>query len=376
MIDAIRDYMDNGVQMNYVSKAGPRQLFFKGGSVTDPMGEFDNYSIEQSYDGRTLIRFYLGGVPAGYLMHKRHGTWQGHNRSVWTELTPVDPNPWLNLRNYVPPKKEITQPIVENVKNLKEFESYESKYTHEPGGPEAVVVLVTSANTKVVELIQSNVLTTEANRDIIIEVDGLPITGLQDLQNKISEAAASSPSNIHLVFHKTHFGLGRLVINAHNNAFSMYERVMFIEDPIKMTGDAVDLCFRLHEYNKLNYKVSASSVYSSVAEDGPKYKSIEGELQNAYVMDSEVWQAIQESMNEYKKLFLITDYATRPHHSILKWIHDKFQLRIDSSEVHYVMDYVARVKLMSRVFRLSAARAVKVGEPISSAQDPSRKMFN
>lgn len=381
MIDAIRDLMHQGVQMDYASKVGVRQLHFQEGKVSDPLGEVDAYSVELSYHGRTLIRFYKDGAPAGYLEHQRHGVWQGNNRSVWTQLKPVDQIPWLNLRNYVPPKKTKVQPIVENVQAIREFDSYESSYDWEPTSQEAIVFLVKSANTSIVQLLESGQLETRQSdgtvRDVIVELDGLPIVGLNDLQNKVKDAAQGNQFPVHTVLHRTHFGEGRLTVNAHQNAFKKYERVLFVSEPVKFSDSAFDLAFRLYEYEQDQGETpTAATVYGITANDGAKFKTTDGMLENVYVMDKAVWSAIETKVLEFKKLFLINEYASRPHHSIIKWVYDEFQVRLEVSDVLKVMDMIAHRLLDSRVVGLETPRACKVGEPYSSTQDKNRKTFN
>lgn len=382
MIDAIRDLMYYGVQMDYASKAGVRQLHFKEGSVSDPLGEVDSYSVEPSYHGRTLIRFYKEGTPAGYLEHQRHGVWQGNNRSVWTQLKPVDQTPWLNLRNYVPPKKTKVEPIVENVQSIREFDSYEATYEWEPTSQEAIVFLVKSANTSIVQLLESGALETRQSdgtvRDVIIELDGLPIVGLKDLQNKVIEVGQRNQFPVHIVLHPTQFGEGRLNVNAHQNAFKKYERVLFVSEPVKFSESAFDLAFRLYEYEVgvQCQHPTATTVYGISANDGAKFKTIDAMLENVYVMDKSVWSAIESKVLEFKKLFLINDYAKRPHHSIVKWVQDEFKIRLEVSDVLKVVDAIAYSLLDSRVVGLETPRACKVGEPYSSPQDKNRKTFN
>lgn len=355
MIEKIQRVLDNNCQMRYASKVGVRTLQFTDGKVLDPNGEVASYTVEKSYDGKILLRFFNDG-PAGYLHYKRDGIWQGNNRSVWTELTPTDPTVWA--ADYEPQKKQIVQPIKEHLRDLKEFDSYESEYDFEATTEEAIVVLVASMNTKVLENIQYY----QQERDLIIEVDGLPTIGRVELLKRIEEAAPQA----HIVKHGTQFGLGRLIINAHENALKKYKRVFFMVDDGLVAPNAVNLAFNLHTASA----GFAASVYGISNEDGEPYEYKTGKVVNGYVISSEDWQAVREPLMEYKELFLTTKYESRPHHSILQWLKTK-GIYSDSSDVLSVMtDFAGKPS-----YTLVVPRITRLGEPFSHTMDNRRKTF-
>jgi hypothetical protein len=354
VIDKIRLILENGCKMKYASKAGVREIDFKDGTVTDPMSEVTSYSVELSFDGKVLMRLFNSG-PAGYLHYKRDGVWQGNNRSVWTEMTPCDPTIWA--KEYQPPQKKVVMPIKEHIKDIKEFDSYESAYDFEATTEEAVVVLVTTMNTKILD----NLVAYQTGRDLIVEIDGEFPPAVNELVARIKEVP-----NVHLVQHKVRFGLGRLTINAHNNVLVKYKRAFFIADDAEVASNAINLAFNLHTATE----GFAASVYGMAANEDDLFSYKPGEVVNGYVLSSEDWDSVKPRMAEYKELFLTTKYESRPHHSIIQWLKE-LQIYINNSDVLAVMSVVAP----KPSYILLNPRITRVGSPSSHAMDNRRKSF-
>lgn len=357
MIDKIRQLLSSGVKMRYASKSGVRTITIEGGSVQDPNAEINSYVLDKSYDGKIVIRFYLDGEAQGYLFYRQEGVWRGNNRSVWVEMTPDDPTVWH--KEYVPPvKSTVVAPIKEPLVNPKEFNSYESVYEFEATTDEAVVVLVPDLNSKLL----ANLAALGDDRDIIVEVDGELPTDVNALVAKIKQ----SLPNAHLIHHKVRFGLGRLVVNAHNNVFKKYRKAFFMVDGINLTERAVDLAFRFSD----NSTAFAHTIFNPTVVEGEPYDYTVGALQNAYVMTAEAWDGVKEHLTKYKELFLVTKYESRPHHSITKWLKES-GVSSQDSDVFSVMAAFADKPTLALV----CPRATKVGSPISYASDSRRKTF-
>lgn len=354
MIDKIRLILENGCKMRYASKVGVREIEFKDGTVTDPMSEVTSYSVELSFDGKVLMRFF-NSSPAGYLHYKRDGVWQGNNRSVWTEMTPCDPTIWA--KEYDPPQRKVVMPIKEHIKDIKEFDSYESAYNFEATTEEAVVVLVTTMNTKILD----NLVAYQTGRDLIVEIDGEFPPAVNEIVNRLKEVP-----NIQLIQHKVRFGLGRLTINAHNNALAKYKRAFFIADDAEVSANAINLAFNLHTATD----AFAASVYGLSASDEDLFTYKPSEIINGYVLSAEDWSSVKGILTEYKELFLQTKYESRPHHSIIQWLKER-QVYISNSDVLAVMSAVAS----KPSYVLVNPRITRVGSPSSHAMDNRRKSF-
>lgn len=361
MLDKIKSVLENGQEMRMASKAGVRTVVFSGQTIVDPLNEVSSYVVEPSYSGRITMRLYKD-APMGYVQHKRNGIWEGNNRSYPMEMTPIDSSVWVNLKNYQPPKKVVEKPYVEKVAAQVEFDMYEKPYNWTPENPEAVVVLVHHSNSKILEM--KDALSHLGDRDLVIEVDGLPNVGRVELLKQIKETYPTAK----VVDHQIQFGLGRLAINAHNNCLK-YTRVLYLTDDLNLAPGIIPLAFNLHSV--VDTPVSLGGRQSGGNIDSYVYGKTTMPLM-AHVMSDRQWLAIQKDMEEYKKTFLITKYESRPQHSIRKWIKEKYkQLGPETpTGVFAVMSFA-----LGETYALDLPRATTINTPYSDKSDLKRKKF-
>jgi hypothetical protein len=361
MLDKIKSVLENGQEMRMASKAGVRTIVFSGQTIADPLNEVASYVVENSFSGRITMRLF-SDKPMGYVQHKKNGIWEGNNKSYPMEMTPIDPTVWANLKNYQPPKKVVEKPYVEKVAAQVEFDMYEKPYDWEPSNPEAVVVLVHHSNSKILEMKEA--LSHLGNRDLIIEVDGLPNVGRVELVKQIKEAYPTA----NVVEHGVQFGLGRLAINAHNNCLK-YLRTLYLTDDLNLAPGIIPLAFNLHSVVDSTVAMGGSQSGGDI--DSYVYGKTTLPL-TAHVMSSKQWLSIKKDMEEYKKTFLITKYESRPQHSIRKWVKEKYkQLGPETpTGVFAVMSFA-----LGETYAFDLPRATTIGQPHSDKSDLKRKKF-
>jgi hypothetical protein len=370
MIDKIKAVFEQGHPMSLATKAGVRNITLEAGKVIDPLGEISSYVVEPDYNGRITIRFYNDNQAKGYLQYKRDGNWTGNNRSSWLEMRPIDATIWMNLKDFVPEKKQVINPHVEPVRDKVNYFEHEVNYDWEPTSEEAVVLLIHHTNSKYETLLPL----IQGGRDLIVEVDDLAISGKAAVIQRVKELAP----NAHIVEHKVQFGLGYLIVNCHRNVFSKYKRALILTDDLTVSEGSVDLAFNLLGNNSQDVaqiygpsvdleEVNSAKAYEYTVESGPLA---------AYCMSSEAAEKIASDIKEFAETFLQSKYESRSHHSIRKWLKDKFNI-LGQDVPTGILDVIGFVLKAKGVVRYATVlpRAVKTGVPYSTKSDAKRKKF-
>jgi len=370
MIEKIRELFDAGHPMTFASKLGVRNITIQGGAIDDPLGEVSAYILEKSYDGRITLRFYHNSQSRGYVQYRQNHTWAGNNRSVWSELRPLDLSIWTNLKDYVPEKKVVVNPHVEPVRDRVDFSDQFTEYDWEPSIDEAVVLLVHRTNSNYESILPLLV----GRRDLIVEVDDLPIAGKAAVVKRIKELAP----NAHVVEHKIHFGLGYLIVNCHKNVFAKYNKAMILTDELIVSEGAVDLAFNLLENNSQNViQVFGSSIAEEELDQTKafEYNQTAGPMA-AYCLCQETAQKISEKLDYFATTFLQNKYESRSHQSIRGWLKTVCGVMKPDAPTG-ILDVVSALFESSEIVRFSPTlpRAVKSGKPYSNKSDSRRKKF-
>jgi hypothetical protein len=375
MIEKIRELFENGHPMRLASKAGVRQIQLQDGSIVDPLGEMTAYILEPSYDGKTTLRLYSGNTSMGYVQHKKEGAWSGNNRSTWLEMNPIDRSVWLDLRNYSPTKKDnVVNPHIEPIRDVANYKDHKVVYDWEPASEDAVVLLVYHTNSRYEEILP---LLAAEGRDLIVEIDSLPIAGKAAVVKRVKELAPAA----HVVEHDVQFGLGYLVVNAHKNVFEKYKRAAFFTDELSIAPGAADLGFNMLTQIGNNSQCVVSLLGPAIdSEDIPQGSEFSYTTQRynlgGYFLDSETNEVVTAGLKYYAETFLQSKYESRPHHSIRKWLKDQVGVYQPEAPTG-VKDVILHLLTLSNlpVYRPVNPRAVTSGQPYTNKGDSKRKKF-